>query len=103
MTDEFDLEAFEADLDRTLDEGREAFRGIYKDELNELAGFSRTEIDAITPDTTDLEKYDELISVVKAASARNIAQAELKRQIEKLGEVAIKIAKKAPALAGLFL
>lgn len=103
MADDFDLDGFEQDLKKTLEQSGKAFSGTYKTELNELAGLSREEIDVITPDTTDLQKYDELISVVKAASAANLAQAELKYQIEKLGTVAVEIAKKIPALAAIFV
>lgn len=102
MSNEFDLDAFNADLDATLERGREAFKGKYKEELDELAGLSRAEIDAITPDMTDLQKYDELITVVKEASRVNLTQAQLKQNINKLGVVAIKIAKRVPSLAGLF-
>lgn len=103
MADDFDLEGFEKDLKNTLEQSGNAFNGKYKTELNELAGLSREEIDMITPDLTDLQKYDELITVVKAASAANLAQAELKNQIEILGTVAVKIAKKIPTLAALFI
>lgn len=103
MSDEFDLDGFTADLDATLERGRVAFRGKYKDQLNQLAGLSRAEIDAITPDLTDLQKYDELITVVKEASRVNLAQAELKHQIEKLGAVAVQIAKRVPSLAALLV
>ncbi len=71
-------------------------------QLNELAGLSRAEIDAITPDITDLQKYDDLITVVKEASRVNLSQAQLKQQIEKLGEIAVKIAKRIPSLVELF-
>lgn len=97
----FDLKAFQAGLVTTLENGREAFKGLYKSELNELAGLSRAEIDAISPGTTDLETYDQLISVVKEASRVNLAQAELKNQIVKLGELGIKIAKRVPSLAAI--
>lgn len=103
MSDDFDLEGFEADLEETLEKGREAFNGIYKDQLNELEGLSRAEVDTITPDTTDLEKYDELITVVKEASRVNLSQAQLKAQIEKLGQIAVKIAERVPSIASLFL
>jgi len=99
MSNGFDLSAFEADLEDTLERGREAFKGAYKDELNELAGLSRSEIDAITPDTTDLEKYDELITVVKEASRVNLSQAQLRQKIESLGAVAVNIAKRVPSLS----
>ena len=100
---EFDLDAFERDLEEILERSRRAFEGKYKDELNDLMGLSREEIDLITPDTTDLEAYDQLITVVKEASRVNLAQAELKGRIEALGQVAIKIAGKIPKLAALFV
>ena len=103
MPNEFDLDAFEEDLDATLKRGRDAFKGKYRKELSLLAGLSRAEVDAITPGTTDLRKYDELITVVKEASRVNLTQAQLKRQIEKLGSVAIEIAKRVPSLAALFV
>ncbi len=102
MPEEFDLKGFEADLDATLEKGRVAFKGMHKKQLDELLGLSRAEIDMITPDMTDLQKYDELITVVKEASRVNLAQAQLKQQIEKLGAVAVKIAKRVPSLATLF-
>ncbi len=103
MSDEFSLEAFEQELGVSLEEGRKAFEGDHKEALNELAGLSREEVDAITPDLTDLQKYDELITVVKKASATNLQQAELKKQILKLGDVAVEIAKKVPSLAAIFV
>ncbi len=98
---EFDVEGFQSDLLTTLEESKKAFMGRYKDHLNELAGLSREQIDKITPDGTDLQKYDELIAVVKLASARNISQAELKGQIEQLGKVALKISEQVPSLVKL--
>lgn len=101
MTDDFDPEEFKRRLKEQLKTSREAFAGKYKDELSLLAGLSRTEIDAITPGITDLQKYDALIAVVKEASRVNLAQAELVVQIKKLGDIAITIAKKIPSLTTL--
>lgn len=103
MSDEFkfDPEGFRKRLDDTLKQGREAFSGKYKDELNELSGLSKDEIDSITPDITDMQKYDELITVVKAASRANLKQAALKEEILKLGNVAVKIAERIPSLAAI--
>lgn len=95
------LDAFKEDLRKDLEAGRKAFEGQYAAELDELMGLSRDEIDAITPDTTDLLIYDQLIAVVKQASKHNISQAELSGNIKALGEVAVKIAKKSAALAAL--
>lgn len=94
---------FRKRIKKQLEENRKAFEGIYKDGLNELLGLSKADIDKITPDTTDLEIYDGLITVVKEASRINVSQAELKNRIEELGNIAIDIAKKVPSLAKLFL
>ena len=98
---EFDLEGFESDLDATLENSRKAFKGKYKNELNALAGLSKEEIDTITPGITDLQKYDELITVVKEASRVNLEQAALKDQIVKLGDIAVNIANRVPSLAAI--
>ena len=97
------LEEFRAKLQEKLKENRESFEGTYKSEINELLGLSRDEIDSITPDTTDLLVYSQLIEVVKEASRLNVSQAELKERITDLGDVAIKIAKKIPSIANLFI
>jgi hypothetical protein len=98
-----DIEEFKRRLREKMAENRKAFEGKYKDEINALMGLSKAEIDSITPDLTDLEIYDQLITVVKEASRVNLAQAELKSRIEELGEVAIKIAEKVPTLASMFV
>ncbi|MDJ0819747.1 MAG: hypothetical protein QNJ58_26325 [Desulfobacterales bacterium] len=103
MSNGFDIKAFEEELQKDLDELDGIFNGTYKAELNELMGLSRAEIDQITPDITDLKKYEELITVVKKASKVNLSQALLRERIEKLGDVAVKIAKHVPSLAKLFL
>jgi len=102
VSDEFDLEGFKGRLKEDLKRGREAFKGKYAKELNELAGLSRNEIDAITPGVEDLQAYDALITVVKDASRSNLANAQLKQRIETLGSLAVKVAKKVPSLAALF-
>lgn len=98
-----DIEEFKRRLRDKMEENRQAFEGQYKEELNDLMGLSRSEIDIIKPDVTDLEIYDQLITIVKEASRVNLSQVELKSQIEELGEVAIKIAKKVHPLATLLV
>jgi hypothetical protein len=93
-----DNEEFKRRLREKMKENREAFEGKYKTEINNLMGLSKVEIDAITPDTTDLETYDQLITIVKEASRVNLAQAQLKTRIKELGKVAVAIAKKASIL-----
>ena len=96
-------EDLEKELKEILKRHHEAFVGEYADEINQLLGLSRQEIDAIVPGTTDLETYDRLITVVKEASRRNLSQAELKKRIEDMGNVAVTIAKKVSSLAKLFI
>lgn len=95
-------EEFRKILKKSLAENRIKFQGTYKDQINELLGLSREEIDKITPDTTDLEIYDQLITVVKEASSANIKQAELKAHIEELGAIAVEISKKASSFKDFF-
>jgi hypothetical protein len=78
-----------------------AFNGLYKDELNQLVGLSKEEIDSITPETTDLKTYAVLIKVVEKASKDNLSQAQLIENINALGDVAVQIAKKVPKFAAL--
>ena len=101
MAESFDPEAFRKRLREQLIASREAFDGTYANELTQLSGLSRSEIDAITPGGLDMQKYDALITLVKEASRVNLAQAELKSQIERLGKIAVGIAKKVPSLAAI--
>lgn len=95
--------SFRERLKQRAAKNRLAFMGIYKDEINALHGLSRAEIDEITPGNTDLETYDQLIEIVKEASATNESQAALKEQIIELGEIAVQIAGKVPSLSGLLV
>jgi len=95
------VEEYREKLKERAKRNREAFMGRYRDELNALLGLSKEDIDKITPDTTDLEIYSQLISIVKEASADNIDQAELKNLIIELGKVGVEIAKRIPALVDL--
>lgn len=98
-----DIDAYRKRLQERARANRLAFEGQYREEIEGLLGLSRMELDRITPDITDLEIYDQLITVVKEASASNIAQAELKSRVMELGAVAISIAKHVPKLASLFI
>jgi len=97
------LKDLEQEFREILRKNHEAFVGKYAKEIDELLGLSRAEIDAIVPGTADLEVYDQLMTIVKEASRRNLSQAELKARIETLGDIAITIAKKSATLAKFFL
>lgn len=86
---------------RALAYADQSFRGKYRAEIEALMGMSREEINAITPEVTDLRVYDALVTVVKEASRVNLAQADLRARIEELGEAAVAIARRVPGLAGL--
>ncbi|MDO4770829.1 hypothetical protein [Porphyromonas sp.] len=70
--------------------------------LRQLKGLSAAELAQILPKTTDEEVYKKLIEVVEEAARKNIKQAELITKIKDLGDLAIKLAQKVPALACLF-
>ena len=97
------LKDLEQEFREILRKNHEAFVGKYAKEIDELLGLSRAEIDAIVPGTTDLEVYDQLMTIVKEASRRNLSQAELKARVETLGDIASTIAKKSARLAKFFL
>ena len=98
-----DAREFRRLLEKKMQENREAFEGQYGEQLNGLLGLSKDEIDAVTPDNTDLLVYEQLITIVREASRVNVAQAQLKENIEHLGDVAIQIAKRVRSLAPLFV
>lgn len=96
--DRQEKEKMRAELRSILQEGRQAFKGGDSTQLKELEELSRADLDKITPDTTDLEAYDNLVAIVRRASAQNWSQAELRECISEAGELVIRIAKKIPNL-----
>jgi hypothetical protein len=78
-----------------------AFDGKYKDQLNKLMALSKEEIDAVVPGTEDLRVYNLLVKVVENASRNNLSQAQLAEDINALGGVAVKIAKRITGLSSL--
>jgi hypothetical protein len=96
-----DIEKYRRKLKRRATENRRAFEGQYREEIAALLALSKDDIDRITIDSTDMMVYDQLITVVKEASASNIKQAELKAHIVELGTIAVSIASNVPKLAAL--
>ena len=91
----------DAYLERLFADSVAAVDGKYKDELADLKNLTGDVIKGITPDTADEAAYAKLIKTVELASAQNWSQAQLKARIERLGAVAMEIAKKVPTLAAL--
>ena len=97
----YDKEAMRRKIRRRQSALRKQFEGKYKTEIDGLMGLSREEIDRITPGELDLQKYAELIEVVRIATESNLTKTQLKSHIKDLGEVAVKIASKVPKLKKL--
>ena len=84
--------------------GRKKFdseKDLYKDELDKLKGLSDDELNDLLPDTTDRSVYNALIKVVEEAATKNLEQAKLVDNIKALGDVALSIARKIPALSAI--
>lgn len=90
--------AFKRSVKKRFKEIDDELRGRHKKHLDALLGMSKADIDAITPDTTDLDTYNKLIAVVTEATRKNVAIADLRETIRDMGAVAVEIAKKVPGL-----
>ena len=91
-------------FDNLFEEGDAAFDKDknYQEKLNAFKGLSEEQINAITPDTLSKESYEKIVTLVNKATETNMSQADLISNIKILGETAVSIAKKIPALATLF-
>ncbi len=89
-----DMAKFDKAVQESLDKADVAFDGKYGQQLEKLHGLSIEEIDAIKPGVADVKAYKDLMVLVEEASRHNIATAELRDRIVKLGEVAISLAQK---------
>lgn len=90
--------AFRRSVRRQFKEIDEELRGRHKKHLDALLRISGEEIDAITPNTTDMDTYSKLIVVVSEATRKNVAIADLRQTIRDMGTVAMEIARKVPGL-----
>jgi len=86
---------------RALDRADEEFRGLYAEAIAALHSLTPEDLAAITPDPGDLAAFEQLRAVVEEASRANTSQAELRRRIEALGDVALRIARALPPFAAL--
>ena len=93
-----DLDDFEREFDKALDEADAEFSAKYADELERLKGLSPEDLRAITPEATG-EDVERLIETVQAAMARNESNAVLADRIRGLGDVAVSLAKRTSSLA----
>jgi t-SNARE complex subunit (syntaxin) len=97
-----DPNEFRKKLKEKMKSNHEDFTSLYEKAIQRLKGLTDEEIEAITPDATGKEIYKQLITLVEEASKKNLSQAALKERINKLGDTAVRIAKKVPELVELF-
>ena len=95
------LKRMREELDGIVKSNREAFEGQYANEIKALQGLSKDELDAIAPNVSSSAAYASLMDVVRLASQKNLASAELKARIEALGGTAVAIAKLIPKLGAI--
>lgn len=94
-------EEFDKALEAALDDAEEALnKGKYKQSLKALLSLSMSEIKSAVPKASYAD-YSKLISVVEHASAKNVAQADLVKNIKALGKRVVSIAKLVPGLASI--
>lgn len=99
MTDDIDLDALFAEMERAADRAERTLEGRFGTVYRELRDLTPRQIDDITPDATDQKEYERLLALVQEASERNLDQAQLVARIKDLGEVARRIARRVPSLA----
>lgn len=91
-------EEFDKAVQDALDRNKAALMGSYSKQIGDLLKLSDEQLNAIIPNVSRTDTYNNLISVVKEASRANVQQAELVNKISALGQDAVKLAK----LVGLF-
>lgn len=84
---------FNSAIQAALDNNKAKLLGSYSEELGALQSLTAAQLDALIPDTSSAETYNQLISVVQQASQANMQQAELAAKITALGQNAVKIAR----------
>jgi len=89
---------YENDFDDAFSEADKEFKSKYKNILEGMRGYSPEELQEITPNMEDKETLKQLIAVMQEATDKNLATAELRKKILKLGDNAVKIAGKIPSL-----
>ena len=98
-----DLDRLFADMEAAAERAEQALNGKFEQAARELRSLDPETIRDITPDTTDEATYEKLMVIVQEASARNVSQAKLVERIRELGQIAVRIARKVPALAAMGL
>jgi hypothetical protein len=97
-----EIDDFRKELQEELRRNQSIFNeSENKKYLDRIQALSQAEVSAIVPKGTDSAVYNNLITVLKAATRHNVQQAELVAQIKQLGKSAVDLARLVPQLAPL--
>ena len=86
-------------LEKASCEAASEAAGLLDDEIGAVMK-KAGRIDELKPETADAETYEELARVVREATSRNLSIAELKANVEALGNSAISIFREMSVIAG---
>ena len=95
---ETDRERIRREMQEAAGRARVGADELLKEELTALRNAMTTDLEALRPQVTDKETYDQLIAVVKEATQRNESIAQLESRIKNLGTAAVKTFKEVAAL-----
>ncbi len=82
-------------FDRIAAEVREKTNAILEEEIADLTSLSQNELSNIIPTKGDKERFAKLMAIVSASTAENIKAAKLIQNIDDLGEVVVRVLRKA--------
>ncbi len=82
-------------FDRIAAEVREKTNAILEEEIADLTSLSQNELSSIFPTKGDKERFAKLMAIVSASTAENIKAAKLIQNIDDLGEVVVRVLRKA--------
>jgi len=96
-----DPDALFAAMERAADRAQRTLDGRFGEIYRDLRNLTPEQLDGIMPASDHQKEYERLVALVQEASERNLGQAELRDHIGALGEVAKRMARNLPGLAGL--
>ncbi|MCK5146159.1 hypothetical protein KAR48_05350 [bacterium] len=85
-------------LENASNEAEQEANTLHAAEIEKLKTATTADLEALRPKVTDPAVLDQLISVVKSATAQNENIAELKSHLEKLGSSSMQVIKQIAAL-----
>lgn len=89
------------DFKKAFNRADQEFKSQYADVIRDMKTRPKNEVELLLPDVQEQALYDELIPIVEKAKEDNLDAAQLRQNIQALGEKALWVAKKVPELAVL--